>query len=141
MTVASFVPQTEHLPSAVIFGCSFISAPQSPHFGIESPPHKAPVNNLVTFLQIKAMLLAHMIFYALGMRTTRSARAHFPLMKKNQLFWLTSRRKKPLTSPTPSVGVKFCFERKEINSQEKRRSSWNFSIHMRMLNVQKPTLN
>jgi len=38
--VASFAPQTEHLPSAVIFGCSFTSEPQSPHFGIESPPPK-----------------------------------------------------------------------------------------------------
>jgi len=30
--IASFAPQTEHLPSAVIFGCSPTSAPQSPHF-------------------------------------------------------------------------------------------------------------
>ncbi len=55
-TVASFAPQTEHLPSAAIFGCSFTSAPQSPHFGIESPPHEAVTNNLIIFLRIKAML-------------------------------------------------------------------------------------
>jgi len=30
--IASFAPQTEHLPSAVIFGCSATSPPQSPHF-------------------------------------------------------------------------------------------------------------
>jgi len=42
--VARLAPQTEHLPSAVIFGCSFTSAPQSPHLGIESP-HKALINN------------------------------------------------------------------------------------------------
>jgi len=28
----SFAPQTEHFPSAVIFGCSLTSALQSPHF-------------------------------------------------------------------------------------------------------------
>ena len=36
--IANFAPQTEHLPSAVIFGCSPTSAPQSPHFTIFSPP-------------------------------------------------------------------------------------------------------
>jgi len=30
----SFAPQAEHVPCAVIFGCSFSSAPQIPHFGI-----------------------------------------------------------------------------------------------------------
>jgi hypothetical protein len=30
--IANFAPQTEHLPSAVIFGCSATSPPQSPHF-------------------------------------------------------------------------------------------------------------
>ena len=40
--MASLAPQTEHLPSDVIFGCSFTSAPQSPHFGIKSPPSKLP---------------------------------------------------------------------------------------------------
>jgi hypothetical protein len=43
--VARLAPQTEHLPSAVIFGCSFTSVPQSPHFGINSPPHKAFIKN------------------------------------------------------------------------------------------------
>jgi hypothetical protein len=43
--VAKVAPQTEHLPSAVIFGCSFTSVPQSPHFGINSPPFKALINN------------------------------------------------------------------------------------------------
>lgn len=38
--MARLVPQTEHLPSAVIFGCSFTSLPQSPHFGIKSPPSR-----------------------------------------------------------------------------------------------------
>jgi hypothetical protein len=39
--VARLAPQTEHLPSTVIFGCSFTSVSQSPHFGIKSPPLKA----------------------------------------------------------------------------------------------------
>jgi len=30
--IASFAPHAEHLPSAVIFGFSGSSAPQSPHF-------------------------------------------------------------------------------------------------------------
>jgi hypothetical protein len=30
--ISSFAPQTEHLPSAAIFGCSATSPPQSPHF-------------------------------------------------------------------------------------------------------------
>lgn len=30
----SFTPQTEHLPSAVIFGCSLTSLPHIPHLGI-----------------------------------------------------------------------------------------------------------
>jgi len=30
--MANFAPQTEHLPSAVIFGCSLTSAPHKPHF-------------------------------------------------------------------------------------------------------------
>jgi hypothetical protein len=63
--VASFAPQTEHLPSAVIFGCSFTSAPQSPHFGIESPPPKILISDLVAFLRIKAILLSTGLFLAL----------------------------------------------------------------------------
>jgi hypothetical protein len=43
--VARLAPQTEHLPSAVIFGCSFTSVPQSPHFGIKSPPIEALIDN------------------------------------------------------------------------------------------------
>lgn len=39
--VARRVPHSEHFPSALIFGCSFTSAPQSPHFTIESPPHRS----------------------------------------------------------------------------------------------------
>jgi len=38
--VARLAPQTEHLPSAVIFGSSFTSVSQSPHFGIKSPPSR-----------------------------------------------------------------------------------------------------
>jgi hypothetical protein len=34
---ASFFLQTEHLPSVVIFGCSFTSAPQRPHFNSSHP--------------------------------------------------------------------------------------------------------
>jgi len=30
--IANFAPQTEHLPSAVIFGCSLTLAPHKPHF-------------------------------------------------------------------------------------------------------------
>ena len=36
--IANFAPQAEHLPCAVIFGCSDTSAPHSPHFTIISPP-------------------------------------------------------------------------------------------------------
>jgi len=32
--MASFAPQTEQVPFSVILGCSFTSAPQTPHFGI-----------------------------------------------------------------------------------------------------------
>jgi hypothetical protein len=35
---ANLAPQTEHFPSAVIFGCSFTSAPHKPHFTKTSPP-------------------------------------------------------------------------------------------------------
>jgi hypothetical protein len=37
--IANFAPQAEHLPWAVILGCSFTSAPQTPHFTIASPPN------------------------------------------------------------------------------------------------------
>jgi len=35
--IANFAPQTEHLPSLVIFGCSLTSIPHSPHFTKFSP--------------------------------------------------------------------------------------------------------
>jgi hypothetical protein len=38
---ASFAPQTEHLPSAVIFGCSLTSALQIPHFTIRIHLHES----------------------------------------------------------------------------------------------------
>ncbi len=38
----SFTPQTEHFPSAVIFGCSLTSLPQRPHFKIHTPPFYSP---------------------------------------------------------------------------------------------------
>jgi len=32
--MVSLAPQAEQVPFSVIFGCSFTSAPQTPHFGI-----------------------------------------------------------------------------------------------------------
>jgi hypothetical protein len=56
-TVAIFVPQAAHLPSAAIFGCSLTSAMQSPRFGIESPPHESLISSVMVFLRTKATLL------------------------------------------------------------------------------------
>ncbi len=57
--IANFAPQTEHLPSAVIFGCSGTSAPQSPHFTIISPPQvdKQHQSNLFGHQVFKIVLL------------------------------------------------------------------------------------
>ena len=45
----NFAPQTEHLPSAVIFGCSATSCPHMPHFTKTSPPFPVHQILLVSF--------------------------------------------------------------------------------------------
>jgi len=51
-------PQTEHFPSAVIFGCSLTSPPHKPHFKVLSPPifQEIPKRYLVPNIQFIKIL-------------------------------------------------------------------------------------
>jgi hypothetical protein len=55
---ASLAPQTEHFPSAVIFGCSLTSAPHKPHFKALSPPvcFYLRIANLTEIINIQLVL-------------------------------------------------------------------------------------
>jgi len=55
--IANFAPQTEHLPSAVILGCSLTSAPHKPHFTNLSPPHLYEETKYVLLAQNLYMIL------------------------------------------------------------------------------------